>query len=234
MKPIIGIIPEIDDERVTRMNPAYAEAIENTGGLPVLLPYVKEQETVRRFVEMCDGFLFTGGADIDPMYYGDTKRPCCGDIKHFRDEIEFFTFGMAFESEKPILGICRGIQLINAALGGSLYQDIETDYKTDIRHMQSEPKFSPSHSVNVLPGTPLRTLVRKEKMTANSFHHQAIAHIGDGLRPMARSDDGITEAVYLEDYPYLRGYQWHPERLYTSSCENRLIFTDFIKAAGKK
>jgi putative glutamine amidotransferase len=131
------------------------------------------------------------------------------------------------ETEKPVLGICRGAQLINIALGGTLYQDLPTELPTEISHRQTEPKFSPAHSVKILADTPLYDLVQKDRMTANSFHHQAVKTLGKGLELMALADDGVVEAFYLPGERYLRAYQWHPERLFAIDSDNRLLFEDF-------
>ena len=133
-------------------------------------------------------------------------------------------------AQKPILVICRGAQLVNVALGGTLYQDIPTEMQTTLLHRQSEPKFSPSHAVRVIEHTPLMELVGKEWLEANSFHHQAIKHLGKGLAVMAVAEDGIIEAVYATGASYLRAYQWHPERLYDTHWQHRLVFDDFINA----
>ena len=129
-----------------------------------------------------------------------------------------------------MLAICRGLQLTNVALGGSLYQDIPTEYKTDILHRQTAPAGESTHTASVVTGTPLDTLIGKKSMTVNTFHHQAIKKLGKGLEIMASADDGIIEAVYHSDHPYLRAYQWHPEKLYDTDDNNRRIFDDFIEA----
>ena len=126
------------------------------------------------------------------------------------------------------------MQLINVALGGTLHQDITSEVKNSIVHRQIEPKYSPSHEVNITKGTPLHALVNKIRMPANSFHHQCIKALGNGLSVMATADDGIIEAVYSTEDRYLRAYQWHPERLYVSNSLNRSLFDDFIEACMLK
>ena len=234
MIPVIGLLAEIDDECAARVMRSYAEAIEDNGGLPLLLPYIENDEAVDRFIDVCDGFLFTGGVDVEPRKYGEETHPKCGTIRLFRDDLELRVAERALKTGKPIMGICRGIQLLNVALGGKLYQDIPSEIPSDIPHAQSEPKTSPSHSVNVIEGTPLHALAGKTKMVANSFHHQAISTLGEGLEVMALADDGIIEAVYLPSAPYFRAYQWHPERLFKTDGDNRAIFVDFINAAKNK
>lgn len=232
MKPIIAMLVEIDDDRAAKALNTYVHAIEGAGGLPLIIPYSESEEVIDRYVELCDAFFFTGGRDIDPKYYGEEISAACGEMHHFRDELEFRVFKKAFASGKPILGICRGAQLINVALGGTLYQDIPSELETDMLHRQTEPTMSPSHSVNILPDTPLFDLLGSEKIVANSFHHQAAKRLGDGLEVMAKADDGVIEAFYLKGERYLRAYQWHPERLFDTYTTNRAIFLDFINVAG--
>ena len=234
-KPIIGILAEVEEgEIANRVWGNYIRAIEQAGGVPILLPYVMQDDVLNRFVELCSGFLFTGGVDVEPRHYGEETKSTCGSIQYRRDELELRIFPKVFATPKPIMAICRGIQLVNIALGGTLYQDIPTEVKTTMIHQQAQPKTEPSHSVNVTKNTPLHALVGgKTCLVANSFHHQAIKTLGKGLTVMATADDGIVEAVYLEGERYLRAYQWHPERLIDIDGDNRLLFTDFIKACQK-
>ncbi len=229
-KTVIGVIAVVDNELNTRVQNTYISAIEKAGGVPVLLPYVKTYESIDAFVRLCDGFLFTGGVDVDPSRYGEEKKASCGEIQLFRDELEFRAFEKIYSLNKPIMAICRGAQLVNVALGGTLYQDIPSEIKTEIKHVQAEDKTFPSHSVNITSDTPLYDLISKNVMKANSFHHQAIKKLGKGLEVMALADDGITEAVYSVEMRYLRAYQWHPERIIDTDSDNFLLFTDFIKA----
>ena len=227
MKPLIGILAEVDIDAVTKVQNTYAEAIEKSGGVPILLPYIENAETIKCFVELCDGFFFTGGADIDPVYYGESVSDACGPIQPLRDALEFRLFEAVIATEKPILAICRGAQLVNVALGGTLYQDISSELDTWIAHRQSEAKCSPSHAVSVLSDTPLERLIGTVQMTANSFHHQAVKRLGRDLSVMALAEDGIIEAFFLKGTRYLRAYQWHPERLFEADAQNRMIFSIF-------
>ena len=230
MKPIIGVLAEVYDDLHTQMPVAYASAIERSGGVPVVLPHVASDDAIDAFVALCDGFFFTGGVDVDPQRYGEEKSLCCGAVQEHRDTLEFAVFDKAFQTRKPILGICRGEQLINVALGGTLYQDITTELQTDIAHRQVEAKNDFSHSVSVFEDTPLHHLIGKQRMRANSFHHQAIKQLGTGLAVMAAADDGVVEAIYLKGERYLRAYQWHPERLYGADPHSCALFDDFIRA----
>lgn len=230
MKPIIGLLCEVDDERDTKALNTYVNAVELVGGLPIVLPYVKNDDNIANFVELCDGFFFTGGTDINPNRYKEEDRGLCKKSQEFRDELEFKVIEKAIKTQKPIIAICRGAQLVNVFFGGTLYQDISTETNATILHQQVEPKFALSHSVRVLENTPLYELVGKREMPANSFHHQAVKKLGENLCVMALSCDNIVEGFYLKGNSYLRCYQWHPERLCESDELNKRIFEDFIKA----
>lgn len=230
MRPIIGVLAEIDDECNTKVQNPYIHAIENSGGTPILLPYIGDGRAIEHLVDICDGFFFTGGADIDPKRYGEESRENIGNIQAHRDEFEFRVFQRVIKTSKPILAICRGAQLINIALGGTLYQDIPSEIQTTISHRQSEPKFSPSHDVKIMRNTPLYEMMGTEQIKANSFHHQAVKALGKGLEIMAIAEDGIIEAFYLVGQRYVRAYQWHPERLFDIDGHNHMLFEDFIHA----
>lgn len=228
MKPIIGILAEIDGEYTSKLQNSYIHAIEKSGGVPLLLPYVKEDETINRFIDLCDGFCFTGGADIDPTRYGEEKRATCEEIQYHRDELEFKVLQRVLDTQKPILAICRGAQLVNVAFGGTLYQDLPSEAPTHVLHRRKEDKYSLFHEIKVL--APLQSLVGTEQMRVNSFHHQAVKKLGEGLAVMALADDSIIEAFCLLEKRYLCAYQWHPERLFDMDAYNRVIFEDFVKA----
>ena len=230
MNPIIGILAEIDGEKTVKIQDTYVKAVERQGGIPIVIPYAAADETLTQFINICDGFIFTGGADIDPRHYGEAKKETCGEIQPNRDDLELRLFNALIGTEKPILAICRGIQLVNVALGGTLYQDLPTEKPSEIFHQQKEAKFETSHEVNIRKTTPLYELIGKERMIANSFHHQAIKDLGKDLEIMAVSDDNIIEAVFLNNDRYLRAYQWHPERIWDKDDCNRLIFEDFLGA----
>ena len=233
MNPIIGILGEVDDASTVTIQDTYIKAIEKSGGVPLIFPYVENRETMEQMVALCHGLLFSGGADIAPKYYGEVKKEACGAIQPHRDTLELMAFQVAVEAKKPVLAICRGIQLVNVALGGTLYQDIPSEMETPIAHRQKEPRFSCSHQVNVVENSPLHALTGALRIPANSFHHQAIKKLGKGLAVMATADDGIIEAVYSQTEPYLRAYQWHPERLYETEGSSKRILEDFVAACRR-
>ena len=232
MKPIIGIIAGYDNDKIHKVSNQYVSAIENAGGLPFVIPSASEK-TLKEIIEVCDGFLFTGGVDIDPKYYGEEILAECGDIHPYRDEFELLIFKLIYETKKPIMGICRGHQLVCVALGGSLYQDIPAQCPSNISHRQTEAKNDFSHSVTIEENTPLYHLVGKTRMKANSFHHQAVKCLGKGQRAMATSDDGTVEACFFEGERYIATYQWHPERIRETDSDNANLFIDFIKHCTK-
>ena len=232
MNPIIGIIAETDNELTTKLWITYVHAVEACGGTPVILPYSAKSETLNEYVRLCDGFMFTGGADIAPDRYGEEKSALCGEVQPYRDEHEFKMLEKALSTGKPILAICRGAQLVNVAFGGTLYQDLPSERPSDVLHKQRQAKMLPSHNVSIVKNTPLYKLAGLEQMTANSFHHQAIKTLGKELFVMATAPDGIIEAAYLDGAQYLRAYQWHPERLVDTDEKNKEIFVDFIKTCA--
>jgi putative glutamine amidotransferase len=233
MHPIIGIIASAKDVGDVSAPTTYTAAIEAAGGVPIVLPCGENFDVYHHFINVCDGFMFTGGCDIRPARYGEETRPECGSIQDHRDIIELAFFERAIQTDKPIIAICRGIQLVNVGLGGTLYQDIPSQLNTQMVHKQTQERFEPSHSVNVIENTPLCDMTGgKTTMMANSFHHQAIKELGRGLAVMARADDGIIEAVYMPEKKHVRAYQWHPERLWQIDADNLAIFTEFVKACS--
>lgn len=232
-KPMIGIMPLYDSEKDSYwMLPGYMEGIIAAGGLPVMLPLTDMEEVLAPLAQQCDGFLFTGGQDIDPRFYGQEKLQVCGECCGMRDAMESILFSKALAMDKPVLGICRGIQFINAALGGTLYQDLPSQHPSDTEHHQKPPYDQPVHRVELIENMPLRRLLGKKRLDVNSYHHQAICRLSPRLCAMAVSEDGLTEAVYMPDKTYVWAVQWHPEFSYLKDGDSRKIFESFIRAAG--
>ena len=228
MRPIIGITPEIAEDGKVSLNYAYTHAVETAGGIPLVLPCTEDEALLQELATLCHGFVFSGGEDIEPARYGEEKLPQCGEQALRRDAFDFAMFEKALATGKPILGICRGSQLINVALGGTLWQDLPSQQPSEICHVQKEGQFDHSHDVNILPDTPLAAIVGKNRLTINSFHHQAAKVLGKGLQVMATADDGIVEATYLPEHPFLLALQWHPERLCDIDADARALFRCFI------
>ena len=231
MKPIIGLIPLVDEGRDSLwMLPGYMGGIAQAGGLSVMLPLTGDPEDVARLCGSVDGLLFTGGHDVGPEVYGAERLPVCGDTCPERDAMERLALRYAIEKKLPALGICRGIQFINAALGGTRWQDLPAQRPTDIEHHQTPPYDKPAHGVSLLPGTPLQALLKADALTVNSYHHQAIRDLAPALSPMAVSTDGLVEAVWHPEHPFLWAVQWHPEFSFRTDAASRAIFRAFVDA----
>ena len=229
MKPIVGVMPLWDDEKGNiRMLPEYMVSISRAGGLPVIFPFTEDEQEVQQLTDMCDGLLFTGGPDISPDYYHETPMEKLVSVCPKRDILECLAFRAAFERDKPVLGICRGIQLINVCLGGSLYQDIPVQHPSDVVHQQLPPYDRPVHNVNIAESSPLHRCFGVDSLPVNSHHHQAISNLAPALKAMAFSPDGLIEAVYMPEKTFLWAVQWHPERTYSADPHSRALFRAFI------
>ncbi|MCR4891114.1 MAG: gamma-glutamyl-gamma-aminobutyrate hydrolase family protein [Lachnospiraceae bacterium] len=234
MKAIIGVMPLWDDEKDSIwMLPGYMDGIREAGGLPIIFPFTKDKEELEQLVQMCDGLLFTGGHDVSPDLYHEKALDGLVVSCQKRDEMESLVLQIAIDTNKPLLGICRGIQFVNAALGGTLYQDIPTQHPSDIEHHQSAPYDIPAHEVKILPETPLYSLVGKESLAVNSYHHQAVKDVAEGLEVMALSTDGLVEALYMPSHPFLWAVQWHPEFSYQKDEVSKKILRAFVESVAK-
>jgi putative glutamine amidotransferase len=230
-RPIIGLTPLWDEERNREwMLPEYFQGIMAAGGVPVMLPLAADEAVTTAYAKAFDGFLFTGGPDVAPAYYGEEILPECAEIYDNRDAMELLLFKKAImEQGKPAFGICRGIQLINVALGGTLYQDLPSQKGAD--HAQKTPHGTPMHTVDVMPDTPLFGFTGESKIAVNSYHHQAIKDIASKLMAMAVTEDGIIEAAYAPNENFIWAVQWHPERWLQNEV-NKKLFNAFIKACS--
>lgn len=223
-KPLIALIPQVDEEGRWWMNPDYLNSVSRAGGIGVVLPLTGDVENLQEIARRFDGFLFTGGPDVAPKMYGQEKEAFCGEICPERDDMEMKLFRLVYDLDKPILGICRGIQLMNVALGGTLYQDLPSQFPSEVNHrVLGKPLAREVHEILVedLPfgDLPLHLMV-------NSRHHQAIDRLAPGLKVRARATDGVIEAVYCPEKPYIRAVQWHPENFQNDL--SRVIFGEFI------
>ena len=241
MKPIIGISANLliteggmfSGMERAYVNYDYVQAISNAGGIPVLLPVVDEQEMIEEQVKLVDGILLSGGWDINPLYY--QEEPCLelGEIFPAVDEHQLSVTTLAAKLNKPLLGICRGIQIMNVAFGGSLYQDLAK--KTDtIKHQQKSQRHVPGHSVKIIPDTVLADIFPKDELIfTNSFHHQAVKDIAEGFSVNALAADGTIEGIEKKGDVFTLGVQWHPEMMAGQSALMRNIFKAFVIAAEK-
>ena len=231
-KPIIGVMPLWDDEKDSMwMLPGYFEGTTQTGGVPIMLPLTSDITELDQLIEMCNGFLFTGGHDVSPELYGEAALKGMVSSCRKRDEMELYILKKTIQADKPVLGICRGIQFINAALGGTLYQDIPTQYETVTEHHQKPPYDIPVHKVNIIKDSPLYKCIAAEQIAVNSYHHQAVKDVSPNLKVMAVSEDGLVEALYMPEQSFLWAVQWHPEFSYKTDSNSRKIFQVFIEAA---
>ena len=234
-KPIIGIVPLVDIERESYwMLPGYMKGIEQAGGIPLMLPLTSDEENLQQLAEELDGFLYAGGQDISPNLYAQRRSRMCGQCCHERDEMETILFRMVYEQDKPLLGICRGIQCINVVMGGTLYQDLPSEHSSDTEHHQIPPYDVPVHSVKIIGDSPLYKLLKKETLMVNSYHHQAILTLAPKVSAMAVSEDGLIEAVCVPKKRFIWGIQWHPELSCLVDENSRKIFSEFILMTGKE
>ncbi len=229
-KPVIGAVPLVDVEKDSYwMMPPYFEALERAGALPLMLPLTENAADIGQLVALCDGILFTGGPDVAPALYGEEKLPACGLVLPRRDMMELDLFRTALAADKPIFGICRGIQLMNVALGGSLYQDLPSQHPSPLVHEQKPPYDQPSHPVTVLPGSPLAALLGKGEIEVTSRHHQAVKTLAPPLQAMATSPDGLVEAVWMPGKRFVWAVQWHPEHSIRTSEDSPKLFAAFVE-----
>lgn len=230
-QPLIGVLPLFDTEKESYwMLPGYFEGIQHAGGIPVMLPLTADGAARRQLAETLDGFLFTGGHDVSPALYGAEPTEACGLCCAERDAMEAALFPLLWAQDKPILGICRGIQVINALLGGTLYQDLPTEHPSGTEHHQHAPYDRPVHRVSLVADSPLQQLLGKDTLPVNSYHHQAIRELAAPLRAMAIADDGLTEAVYASEKTFLWAVQWHPEFSFYNDESSRRIFRRFVES----
>ena len=230
-RPLIGLVPLMDYQKASYwMLPGYMEGIQQAGGVPVMLPLTDDEAALARLADTCDGFLLTGGQDVAPSVYGAAQTSLCGETCPPRDAMEQKLLALARAQDKPVLGICRGIQFLNAALGGTLWQDLPVEYPSEVNHHQTGAYEAPIHTVRLLPGTPLADLLGKDTLPVNSYHHQAIHTLAPGLAAMAAAPDGIIEAVYGPGKRFVWAVQWHPEFSYKVNEDSRKIFAAFVGA----
>ena len=234
--PNIGVIPLWDvDIGISHRLQMYLNGIESAGGRCTIFPKYYDRDSIVRQCGGVDGILFTGGVDLSPGLYGEEKDAQCGSIQKDRDELELLVFKEAvLNMDKPAFGICRGIQLINVALGGSLYQDLPTRFKGSVTvcHDQKNLNDEYSHIVAIEAGSPLRALTETDSLYVNSYHHQGIHKLAPSLERMASSKDGLTEAVYMPGKKFVWAVQWHPERTLHDAA-SRKLFESFVQTAHK-
>ena len=233
-RPLIGVLPSYDPEkRRYGLHNGNMAGVLAAGGLPVMLPLLPEEAFLAECVERFDGFLFTGGGDIEPWRYGCAVTAELVSVNPLRDAVELpLARLLAERKDKPVLAICRGCQALCAALGGTLVQDIPSEIPGALPHRQTGPEEAPTHSVRVCPGSLLHRITGQDELRVNSLHHQAVGAPGPRLTVTAQSPDGVVEAVELRNHPFYLGVQWHPERMAPGDSASEALFRALVEAAG--
>lgn len=234
-KPVIGVMPLLDEERDSYwMLPGYMKGLEEQGAIPLMPPLTGHADMLDYFLESCDGFILTGGQDVSPALYGQEPSERCGIVSGLRDCMDAYILRGAVERDKAVLGICRGHQLMNAVFGGTLYQDLPSEAPSEVEHRMKPPYDRCAHMVKLLPGAPLHAMLGREDLPVNSCHHQAVKELAGPFKAMAVATDGLIEGIYMPDRRFVWGVQWHPEFSYRSSRENRDILGALVEAAKRR
>ena len=229
---VIGITCSFNDKRqVSSLGANYSRAILLAGGIPVILPSLPP-EVVPDLLDQIQGVVLSGGGDIDPFILGEDPHPAISEVEPLRDAFELALTRQAMERDLPLLGICRGAQVLAIAGGGRLQQHLEPDAPRRIQHMQSAPRSHPSHRIRILEGTCLSLLAGTREMRVNSFHHQAVQDVGAGFRVAALAPDGVIEAIENPSYKFLLGLQWHLEAQVESCPQSLGILQRFMAACS--
>jgi putative glutamine amidotransferase len=232
-KPLIGITAWYDYTKGdTYLKKGYIEAVNRAGGVSMLIPATEDYDIVLEIIRRCDGFLLSGGGDIDAKHFGEINLPCNGELSPLRDEMEIMISREAVSRSKPLFGICRGMQIMNVALGGSIYQDIFCQIKDRqlVKHQQDAPKWYPIHKVDVEEDSALFRITGRKQLEVNSYHHQAVKDVAEGFRVTAKAEDGVIEAIEHTLSRFALGVQWHPELMIDRNAEMFGLFEAFIEA----
>ncbi len=231
-KPIIGVMPLWDDNRKSIwIHPGYFDGVIKAGGVPILLPLTREEDVFTQALRICSGLLFTGGQDVSPALYGKADTADTPDTCPLRDHQESLAIRFALEHDLSVLGICRGHQLLNVLLGGTLWQDIPSEVEHPLVHLHTPPQDPVSHDVILEPDTPLSSLLQRQRITVNSYHHQGVRELSPMLKCMARASDGVIEAAYMPEKRFVWGVQWHPEMSCQTDENSMKIFAAFVSSA---
>ena len=238
-KPIIGISTSVlvDEgggfpgyERIY-VNKDYVSSVISAGAVPLMIPMDATEENLRQTLELVDGMIFSGGHDIAPIRYGEEPHQKLQEICPERDEFDFLLYRLAKEHSLPILGICRGFQLMNVSEGGKLYQDLSLKNTESLKHSQGHGPSVPTHTVKVEPGSKFYKILGKEEIRINSFHHQAVKSTSENVAISGKALDNVVEAIELKNYPFGLGVQFHPEMLQAKEEDMKKIFAALVSAA---
>jgi len=239
VEPIIGITCQTDlgvpgaDPVKHSVNAAYVQAVEESGGTALLLPCLRSRKRYRRLLDLLEGLLVTGGADLDPRFFHQEPRNGLGRIDAPRDNLEAAILPEALRRDLPILGICRGIQSLNVFAGGTLYQDLSEAPFECIAHRQTAHRTVATHDVILEKDSRLYAIMGRRRIRVNSTHHQAIKDVAPGFVVTGRARDGVIEAIEREGARFCIGVQWHPEELFHADPPSCRLFKAFVEAAGR-
>ena len=237
--PLIGITTERETNSfgtvVIAMSEAYSQAVAQAGGIPVLIPLMLGCEQIQALLPSLDGILLSGGGDVEPQRYHTASTAKVKYVDPDRDRVEIALVEGVIANEIPFLGICRGIQVLNVALGGTLFTDIADLLPNALKHdyFPDWPRDHLAHEVHVQTGSILNEILAADTIQVNSLHHQGIDRLAPGLEAIARAPDGLIEAVVLPDHPFGLAVQWHPENL-TAHAPFRASFRAFVAAAEEQ
>ncbi|WP_042472171.1 gamma-glutamyl-gamma-aminobutyrate hydrolase family protein [Bacillus ndiopicus] len=228
MKPIIAVTMHTGDKKL-EINETYIQSVELAGGIPLCIPHLDAQD-VEALLNKVDGLLLIGGHDVNPYLYGQEPHQKLGMFHTKRDNSDLAILQSAFKRQMPILAICRGHQVLNVAFGGTLIQDIPSQWEQPLAHAQASMRDEATHTVKI-NGEKLRAIFGTEEIRTNSFHHQAIDQLGEGLVAAGVAVDGMNEAVEHDEHPFCIGVQWHPEAMAPFGDANSIkLFQSFIEA----
>lgn len=232
MKPIIGITAEVKDDKSYYLSSVYSDTVLQAGGVPLLIPLIPDKD-MNQLCQQIDGLIITGGEDIDPAYYGELPHPTLQRITPQLDEMEFALVQKILELDKPYIGTCRGLHMLNVVMGGSLHQSIHDQREEySFLHRQNAIRTHRSHPVKLDKKSKVFQMFQEEEFKVNSFHHQGVNRVGEGLKVAATAPDGIVEAVESENHSFIYGFQWHPEEFALIGDEpSKKLFAKFIEAA---
>ena len=223
-------IPKFKDGLFRKyMQSKYTASLRRAGAKAVWIETDDLDKAIQEML-LCDGLLLSGGEDVNPTYYGQTATEKCGKIVPARDHAEMKMLEAFLSTGKPILGICRGEQLMNVYFGGTLYQDIPSQCPSDVAHRMAPPDHRTCHNCIVTPGSPLQTLTGRDTIDVNSHHHQSVKDVAPGFEVMGRCEDGIIESIYDPRKKFVWGVQWHPEKIWDIEESSAQLFQAFIEA----
>lgn len=237
MRPIIGITPSVENgENIYFINADNAKAITAAGGTPIILPLLESKDDIENAVQIIDGLYLSGGNDVDPTLFDEEPHPQLGIVDPKRDKFESAIIREVLKLNKPILGVCKGCQMLNIVGGGDMYQDIYSQIEGNLlQHNQNAPSDHGSHFVEVLEGSLLHQLVGLNKIKVNSRHHQANRKMGENFIVSGKASDGVVEAIESKQHPFVLGLQWHPENMVAVQDEvSQKIYKGFINACRSR